>query len=261
MKQVNRSVHNRLVSGEPEICAPASATLSDLPDIDFFQQTFEKYITFHHKNYSSRLREKYGTRLNSGVLNFLDMFAEFNDGFAVLDLGCGSGGNRIYLNEIGITNVTSFDMAGTAANTVGNAHALPFKSGTFHLVLSTAVIEHLQNPFLGFEEIARVLKPGGYMLATVSFWERWHDNSCFHLTPTGLYVLSRNAGFGLISLWSGWGFIESVLCHAVSIKLRRIAFFLQTGFESALKFLKGPQAVSRHRLRTSGSFGFFLKKL
>lgn len=42
-----------------------------------------------------------------------------------------------------------------------DAAALPFRDGTFNLVTSSMVFEHLQDPDQVFKEVARISKPGG----------------------------------------------------------------------------------------------------
>jgi SAM-dependent methyltransferase len=43
----------------------------------------------------------------------------------------------------------------------GELHHLPFKDGMFDLVTANMVVEHLANPEIALQEIARVMKPGG----------------------------------------------------------------------------------------------------
>ena len=47
----------------------------------------------------------------------------------------------------------------------GNLDRLPFADASFDLVTANMVLEHLENPAGPLTEIARVLKPGGVMLA------------------------------------------------------------------------------------------------
>jgi SAM-dependent methyltransferase len=44
---------------------------------------------------------------------------------------------------------------------VGRAEEIPYPNGTFDLVFSNNVPEHLPDPVQAFCEVARVLKPGG----------------------------------------------------------------------------------------------------
>lgn len=46
---------------------------------------------------------------------------------------------------------------------------LTFCNNTFNIIVSQDVFEHVHNPWLGFQECLRVLKPGGTMLMTIPF--------------------------------------------------------------------------------------------
>jgi SAM-dependent methyltransferase len=48
-----------------------------------------------------------------------------------------------------------------------DACRLPFESGTFDALIAMDVIEHLDADVTALEEFARVLKPGGHLIATV----------------------------------------------------------------------------------------------
>lgn len=175
---------------------------ANLPDIAYFQNLVSKSNLFIQPEICPNIKKKYETRLNQGVVNYVEKIVSGKDRKRVLDLGCGQGGNRTFLALLGVSDVISFDLSSPVADIIGDAHLLPFKSRSFDLVLATAVIEHLYNPFVAFSEIERILEPGGYLLATASFWESWHDKSCFHFTPNGLYVLCHCSGFELLDLWS-----------------------------------------------------------
>ena len=97
-------------------------------------------------------------------------------GGRVLDAGCGGGGMPLSLAEeatevVGIDPINRFGDAGVRLGrerSLRNLHfaladgmALPFPSGTFDLVLSHAVIEHVSDASLYLRECARVLAPGG----------------------------------------------------------------------------------------------------
>jgi SAM-dependent methyltransferase len=60
---------------------------------------------------------------------------------------------------------------------------LPFRSGTFDAVTALDVIEHIQDDRRALEEISRVLRPGGILVATVPayqfLWGR-HDEALHH---------------------------------------------------------------------------------
>ena len=101
----------------------------------------------------------------------------------VLDAGCGGGGMPLSLAEevaqvVGIDPAERFQDAGGRLGRerqMRNLHfaladgmALPFTSGSFDLVLSHAVIEHVSDALLYLHECARVLAPGGHVYLSTS---------------------------------------------------------------------------------------------
>jgi SAM-dependent methyltransferase len=101
----------------------------------------------------------------------------------VLDAGCGGGGMPLSFAEeadaaVGIDPILRFDRAGITLGkerglrnlhfAVADGMALPFRNGTFDLVLSHAVIEHVADAPLYLRECARVLATGGHMYLSTS---------------------------------------------------------------------------------------------
>ena len=92
----------------------------------------------------------------------------------VLDLGCGTGRHAVWLASAGAT-VTGIDFsegmleearrkpeAGTVRFLAHDLHQpLPFAAGSFDLVVSGLVLEHLGDLDRFFGEARRVLRPGG----------------------------------------------------------------------------------------------------
>jgi SAM-dependent methyltransferase len=84
----------------------------------------------------------------------------------VLDFGCGDGALVAALRASGWTAL-GCDFPGVVPEQDGfraivpDPYRLPFDDETFDLVVSTSVLEHAANKPQCFEEIARVLRPGG----------------------------------------------------------------------------------------------------
>lgn len=230
-----------------------------LPDIAFFLQFFQATKALRSLP-KTETGKHYGTKLQPEMVYYIVRILKDTPNARALDLGCGSGGNRLFLENMGVTDVVSVDYWASSAQMLVDVHRLPFDDGSFDIVLTTATVEHFYNPFVAFREMCRVLKPQGSLLASASFWESWHANSCFHMTPQGLYVLCRQSGLELMDLWTGWGFIPSTLSHSLSKKLKKPGYLLQRLFDGVLRMARGKEAVYRHRLRTGGSFGIYARK-
>lgn len=129
-----------------------------------------------------RFRSEYDYALfeyyrSAKVIGFLERAGVAVHG-RVLDAGCGGGGMPLSLAEeadwvVGIDLVDRFGDAGVRLareralrNLVfvrADGQALPFESGSFDLVLSHAVIEHVADAPLYLGECARVMKAGGHL--------------------------------------------------------------------------------------------------
>jgi len=70
----------------------------------------------------------------------------------ILDLGCGDVDRGDVNLDVRRTKTT---------NLIASAEHIPLKTASIDLVLSSQVLEHLQNPQSALKEIRRVLKDGG----------------------------------------------------------------------------------------------------
>lgn len=129
-------------------------------------------------------------------------------GAAVLDLGCGPRDQFTPLNHLGARYV-GIDYDSPNADLLADAHAIPFRAGTFDAVLSYAVFEHLYNPQLAAVEAARVLKPGGVFFGFVSQGEPYHE-SFFHHTSLGVLEILRVARLKPLRLWAAYDTLHAL---------------------------------------------------
>jgi SAM-dependent methyltransferase len=96
-------------------------------------------------------------------------------GRAVLDLGAGTGAASRAALAAGARSVVALDVApGMLAHDagrrppglVGDSVALPVRSGSFGAVVAAFSLNHLDDPAAGLAEAARVLVPGGGLIAS-----------------------------------------------------------------------------------------------
>jgi SAM-dependent methyltransferase len=94
----------------------------------------------------------------------------------ILDLGCGTGGASLVLHRYG--DPVAFDrIEGAFAlapdrpythRVVGAAdQPLPFADASFDAAIALDVLEHLDDDRAGVAELARVVRPGGYLIVFV----------------------------------------------------------------------------------------------
>lgn len=131
----------------------------------------------------------------------------------LLDVGCGSKpylkllGNKVS-KYIGIEYPPSYNAVKTSAEIFGNAVELPIKSNSIDVVLSTQVLEHLQQPHLFFMEANRVLRPGGLLYLTTN--QEWGIHKAprdfFRFTRYGVQYLSESANLECLKIENRGGF-------------------------------------------------------
>jgi SAM-dependent methyltransferase len=135
---------------------------------------------------------------------------------AILDLGCGTGINLKNLQELGyavgldyFAEAFQYCMKRSADQLVLSPEdVLPFKPGSFDLVITLDSIEHTDNAASMVKEIFRILRPGGRLLITVPAYP-----SLFGAHDYALGHKLRYTRKSLLSLMSGSGFDVELLGH------------------------------------------------
>jgi SAM-dependent methyltransferase len=92
-------------------------------------------------------------------------------GVVALDAGAGPGvaGDVLRGRDARVVAVDrEFDMASACAGpaVVADVTALPFRAGSFDVVVAAFVVNHLPDPVAGLAELRRVTRPGGAVLVS-----------------------------------------------------------------------------------------------
>lgn len=166
----------------------------------------------------------------------LDRFASGWQTRAILDAGCGTGGNLAHLEgdavRVGL-DFASEALGGARTRGLdrlvrGDASRLPFADASFDVVLSMSVIYHawIPDPHAAVRELARVLRPGGIALIDVPAYQSLyssHDEAVMtarRFTAPELRALVEASGFEVLRV-THW---MTLLFPAVWIA-RKLRFF------------------------------------
>lgn len=138
-------------------------------------------------------------------------------GASMLDLGCDDGRRTLELARAsgatelhGIEVVDAAAAQAEAAGVIVERHDLnrspwPYPDDRFDIVVSNQVIEHVDDPDLFVAEGARVLAPGGAMIASTENLASWHNIAAllFGWQPFSLTNVSTT-GLGLGNPAAAW---------------------------------------------------------
>jgi ubiquinone/menaquinone biosynthesis C-methylase UbiE len=130
---------------------------------------------------------------------------------AVLDLGCGAGDSvdlfrslepRVRWTGADLERSPEVDQRSrTDADFVSfDGERLPFPDSSFDLVYCKQVLEHVRRPQPLLAEVARVLRPDGWLAGSTSHLEAFHSRSVWNYTPYGLMLLFEEAELELVEV-------------------------------------------------------------
>jgi SAM-dependent methyltransferase len=156
------------------------------------------------------------------------------NGFGV-NIGSGSSGEQ--------AGAINLDIApGPHVNVLGDAHRLPFRSGTLSWIVSQEVFEHLPDPFIAAAEVARVLRPGGTVYLQVPFIIGYHSipHDYYRFTSRGLRFLVERSGLSVIAEGTAVGPGTSVYRILVELAATLAAV---VGGRSSYRLAKASSAV------------------
>jgi SAM-dependent methyltransferase len=124
----------------------------------------------------------------------------------LLDIGCGDKSKESIFQShvstyVGLDHAES--LHGLAqVDIVASAYDIPEPNDSYDTVISTAVLEHLEEPLQALKEAHRVLRSGGVAIYTAPMFWHLHEEprDFYRYTKYGLCHLFVKAGFELIEL-------------------------------------------------------------
>lgn len=89
----------------------------------------------------------------------------------VLNVGCGKKNQSAFLEALGFDAYgvdfdIDVDTAKIKFHDLNTQHDLPFDDASFDCVICQEIIEHIENPWLLFRKVKKVLKAGGTLIVT-----------------------------------------------------------------------------------------------
>jgi len=166
-------------------------------------------------------------------------------GGTLLEEGCGLGhllsqlGGAFKTYGVDVNTWALTQVKGTAPQAMlsyATAEQLPFKDGSFNIILSKHVVEHLENPYNAISEISRLLAKGGILiLATPNLssllkpmkgkqWIGYQDPTHISLkTPEEWRSLLEHGGMKIIKIFSD-GFWDVPYVKYIPSKIQKFLF-------------------------------------
>ena len=147
----------------------------------------------------------YGTR------EVMDALMHFVQG-DVLDFGAGSGKQRKALQAVAKSYTTLDIDPQPGVDIVGDVLNPPIADASYDTVVSNQVMEHVKEPWVMVEHVARILRPGGVCILSAPFMAPFHanPNDFFRFTEQGMQHLCRRAGLEVVLCTKHGGMWASV---------------------------------------------------
>jgi SAM-dependent methyltransferase len=161
------------------------------------------------------------------------------EGDRVLDYGCADVPYRGFFGA-GVNYVTA-DLPGNPAASVEIADdgSVPCEDESFDAVVSTQVLEHVQDPGLYLSECHRVLRPGGRILLSTHGMMLYHPDPVdyWRWTCAGLRRIVEDAGFEIVRFEGIMGLTATGLQFTQDSLLGRLPRFMRPALCLVMQWL------------------------
>ncbi len=178
--------------------------------------------------------------LNQCLRDYLEV-SELGSGSKVLDYGCGIQQYREFLPK-----GCEYMGADLPGNSLANIEitpdgGLPVEDQSIDLLLSTQVLEHVDDPDFYLSESFRVLRPGGRLLLCTHGVFRYHPgpNDYWRWTHTGLLRIVRQTGFEVEQVRGLVGGSAAALQMFQDLTMQHLPGWLRPGYCAVLQTLMG----------------------
>jgi SAM-dependent methyltransferase len=150
----------------------------------------------------------------------------------VLDIGCGNKPYEEMFKGIATgyigCDVVQSDLK--KVDVICEATKIPLPDSSFDTVLSTQVIEHVEDHQALVREAFRLLKPGGYFIVSGPMYWHLHEEpyDFFRFTKHGFKYILENNGFSVLEILSNggkWALMGQVIIHTMPARLVRLKFY------------------------------------
>jgi SAM-dependent methyltransferase len=141
----------------------------------------------------------------------------------ILDIGAFASEMLCALHRIGYKNLHGIDLnpklhsmpfSDEIRYITGDFMHMPYKDDSFSAVTAISVIEHGFNPQKLLQELARVVKPGGYFIASVDYWPEKIDTENIKVFGTDWRIFSEQELLDFIERAKQFGFRPVGELHA-----------------------------------------------
>lgn len=118
-----------------------------------------------------------------------------------------------YISVDNLSSEYQFDNDDFKPDIVSDILSMPFKDREFDTAICTEVLEHVENPFLLFKEISRILKSGGHLILSSGWAAPYHKEpkDYWRFSKDAYKILCKESGLELVEVHKKGGLFSCLL--------------------------------------------------